>query len=80
MATPQNKYYNALRNTLYEDNNHKGAPFSNKNLRQAVGKLIEETEAEFERNINEITCDTSFQYPIQKKYAPTINDSILLVR
>ena len=37
---------------------------------------MEETEAEFERNINEITCDTSFQPPILKKYVSTINDSV----
>ena len=38
--------------------------------------MIEETEAEFERNYNEITCDTSFQSPILKKYVSTINDSV----
>ena len=58
MATPQEKYYNALLNNLVEDNNCKGAPLSNKKFRQEVGKVMEETEVEFERNINEITCDT----------------------
>ena len=76
MATPQEKYYNALLNTLVKDNNRKGAPLSNDNLRQKVGKVLEETEAEFERNINKITCDTSFQSPIQKKDVSTINDSV----
>ena len=37
---------------------------------------MEETEAEFERNINKITCDTSFQSPIQNKDVSTINDSV----
>ena len=37
---------------------------------------MEETEAEFERNINEITCDTSFQSPIQKKDVSTIDYSV----
>ena len=37
---------------------------------------MEETEAEFERNYNKITCDTSFQSPILKKYVSTINDSV----
>ena len=63
-------------NTLVDYNNRKGAPLSNEKLRQSVGKLTEETEAEFERNINEITCNTSFQYPIQKKYVSKINDSV----
>ena len=35
---------------------------------------MEETEAELERNINEITMDTSFQYPVQKKDISKIND------
>ena len=29
MATPQDKYYNGLLDTLVKDNNFKGAPFSN---------------------------------------------------
>ena len=36
---------------------------------------MEETEAELERNINEITMDTSFRSPVQKKDISTINDS-----
>ena len=76
MATPQDKYYNALLDTLVKDNNHKGKPFSNYKIWQAVGKVMEETESEFERNINEITCDTSFQYPIQNKDVSTINNSL----
>ena len=64
-----------LLNTLVDENNCKGAQFSNEKLLQGVGKVMEETEAESERNINKITCDTSFHSPIQKKYASTINDS-----
>ena len=63
MATPIDKYYNTLLNTLVDDNNLKGAPLPNDKLQQAVSKVIEETEAEFEHNINKITCDTSFQSP-----------------
>ena len=37
---------------------------------------MEETEAEFKRNINKITCNISFQYPIEKKDVPTINYSV----
>ena len=68
MATPQETWYNALLYTLVKDNNRKGAPFSNDNIWQAVHKVMEEKEAEFERNINKIACDTSFKAPIQKKY------------
>ena len=76
MATPQDKYYNALLDTLVKDNNRKGKTLSNDKIQQAVGKVMEETETEFEGNINKITCDTSFQSPIQKKDVATINDSV----
>ena len=62
-------------NTLVDDNNCKGAPLSNEKIRQTVSKVMEETEAEFERNINKITYDTSFQSPIQNKDISTINYS-----
>ena len=61
--------------TLVNDNNRNGALLSNEKLQQAVSKVMEETEAEFEC-LNEITMDTSFQSPIQKKDISTINDSV----
>ena len=45
MATPKEKYYNALLDTLVKDNNLRGKPLSNEKIQKAVGKLIEETEA-----------------------------------
>ena len=41
MATPKDKYYNALLDTLVKDNNSKGETLSNDKIRQAVGKKIE---------------------------------------
>ena len=75
MATPKDKYYTKLLKTIVNDNNRKGAPLSNENIQQAVNIVMEETEAELERNINEITMDTSFQSPVQNKDISTINDS-----
>ena len=49
---------------------------SNENIQKAVGKVIEETKAEFERNYKNITCDTSYQSPILKKDVFTINDLV----
>ena len=37
---------------------------------------MEEMEAEFEHNYNEITCDTSYQSLILKKDVLTINDLV----
>ena len=48
---------------------------SSKNLKEAVLQVMEEEEEEVKHNINNITCDTSFQSPItmniQKKYVNT---------
>ena len=76
MATPQDKYYNVLLNFLFKENNRKGEPLSNEKLRQAVSDARKETDTEYKRNINEITCDASFQYSIQNKDVSTINDSV----
>ena len=76
MATPKEKYYNAFLDTLFKENNSKGEPLSNDKIQQAFSLVMEEMEAEFERNYNESTCNTLFQYPILKKYVSTINDSV----
>ena len=41
MATPKNKYYNVLLDTLVKDNNIRGEPLSNESIQQAVSKVIE---------------------------------------
>ena len=76
MATPKDKYYNALLDTLVKENNLRGKPSSNKNIQEAVSDVMEETEAEFERNYNEITCNNSYQSPMLNKDVFTINDSL----
>ena len=48
---------------------------SNERLRKTVIDVREETEAKHERNINNITCDGSYQSPIKNKDVSTINDS-----
>ena len=61
---------------VVKDNNLRGKPLSNEKIQKAVGKVIEETKAEFERNYNKITCDTSYQSPILKKDVLKINDLV----
>ena len=75
MAISKDKYYTTLLETLVDDNNRNGALLSNEKLQQAFGRVMEETEAEFECH-NKITMDTSYQSHIQKKDISTINDSI----
>ena len=45
MATPKDKYYTTLLESLGDDNNRNGALLSNEKLRQSVSKVMEETEA-----------------------------------
>ena len=80
MATPKDKYYNALLDTLVKDNNIRGKPLSNQNIQESVSDVMEETEAEFKRNHNEITCNSSYQSLILKKDVLTINDLYIMSR
>ena len=50
ISTPKDKYYNALLDTIVKENNLRGEPLSNQNIQKAVSDVIEEKEAEFERN------------------------------
>ena len=63
-GNPKKQILLKLLKTLVDDNNRNGAPLSNENNQQAFIIVMEETEAELERNINKITMDTSFQSPI----------------
>ena len=45
MTTPKDKYHEKTLEALVDDNNRNGAALSNEKLRQAVNKLMEETEA-----------------------------------
>ena len=51
-------------NHLNEYNDCHGQGLSSKNLKDAVLCVTEEEEEEIERNINNITCDASFQSPV----------------
>ena len=52
MATPKDKYYNTLLDTLDKENNLRGNPLCNEKIQQVVDKVIEETKAEFDFNYN----------------------------
>ena len=45
MATPKDKYYNELMDTLVKDNDLRGEQLYNQKIQKEVGKVIEETEA-----------------------------------
>ena len=50
MATPKDKYYTKLLETLVDHNDQQNSPLSNDNIRQAISTVMAETE-EGERNI-----------------------------
>ena len=67
MATPKDKYYMTLVETLIEHNDHHNVALSNDNLRQAIIKVVAETEDEdFEakRNANNATMGNLSQSPV----------------
>ena len=61
MATPKNKYYEKMLETVVNDNNRNGALLSNEKLQQSASKVTEETESEF-KCLNKITMDISVSY------------------
>ena len=76
MSTPQDKYYTEMLENLIKVNNCEGEPLPNGRLRQAVIDVRKETDAEHECNINNITCNDSYQYHMKNKNVSTINNSI----
>ena len=61
MATSGDEYFAKMLDHLNEYHNRHGQILSSKNIKEAVLRVMEEEEEEIERNINNITCDTSFQ-------------------
>ena len=53
-----------MRDHLNEYNECHSEQLSSKNLKEAVFLAMEDEEEEIERNINNITCNTSFQSPV----------------
>ena len=72
-STERHEYFTEMLEHLNEYNDLHGQIFPVKNLKEDVLQVMEEEGEEIERNINNITCYTSFQSPItinvQKKYA-----------
>ena len=66
MANVDNEYFTDVIDTLNEYQDRHGQRLYSKKLREAVRRVMDEEEEETERNINNITCDTSFQSPVTK--------------
>ena len=64
MATPKEKYYNALLDNLAKENNIKGEPLSNEKIQKEVGKVIEKRK----NNSNVITMKSRAILNISLRY------------
>ena len=58
-----NEYFTGVFDHLKEYHDRHGQILSSKKLEKDVLRIMEEEEEEIERNINNITCNTSFQSP-----------------
>ena len=64
MATKGDEYFMDILDHLHRYQDFHDQRLSSKNLKEAVLRVTEQQEEEIERNINNITCDTSFESPI----------------
>ena len=67
MATPKDKYYTKLLETVVDYNDHHNAPFYNEKLRHKISKVMAETEEEErddKRKANNVTINTFSQSPL----------------
>ena len=68
MATPRDKYYTEMYETIVDYNDRNDAPFSNEDIRQATRRVISEEESDA-RNITSdsknLTADTLCQTPVR---------------
>ena len=78
MATPREEVFTEMLNSLIEHNHRHSTPFSSKKLQKSVSRVMEEEEKYAERNVNNVTADTLFQYPVtinsQNKNASVKNE------
>ena len=61
MATPKEEEFTEMLDSLLEHNCCHGTPLSAKKLQVVVIRVMEEEEKYAERNVNNVTMDTSFQ-------------------
>ena len=66
MATEENEYFTDILDTLNRYQDCHGQRLSSKKLKEAVLRVMYKEEEDIERNINNVTCDTTFQYPVTK--------------
>ena len=66
MYTKESEYFMDTLDTLNEDEDLHVQRLSSKKVREAVRRVMDEEAEDMKRNINKITCYTSFQSPVTK--------------
>ena len=66
MATEVNEYFMDILDSLNKYKDRHGQILSSKNIKEDVLCVMDVEEEEIKLNINNITCDTSFQSPVTK--------------
>ena len=66
MDTEDNEYFTDILDTRNTYQYRHGQILSSKKLKEAVLHVMDEEEEDIEHNINNVTCDTSFQSPFTK--------------
>ena len=67
MTTTRKEYNTNILDSLLNHNDCHGTPLSSKKLQEAVSRVMTETEEEekyAKHNVNNVTMDTLFQYPV----------------
>ena len=67
MATPRDKYYTKMYETLVDYNNRKDAPFPNNNIRQEICKIMADKESEacnITLDDHNVTVDSLWKTPV----------------
>ena len=63
MATPKERYFTEMLDSLIEHNRRHFTPLSSKKLRKAVIRVMEDEEKYAKHYVNNITTDTLFRSP-----------------
>ena len=81
VATPKEEYFGEMLDQLIEHNHHHGTQMSNEKFQEAFIRVMEYEEKDSESNVNKVSNDNLFWYPItinaQKKDANITYDRLI---
>ena len=75
-TSAQDEYYKEMMKNIIKSNIGSDGKICNEKIQLAVIDLRAELDLEHEHNINNITCEYIYTYPMKKKEAKSIDDSV----